>query len=169
MNAPVTAIDRRYSDPDAEAVSWEETRRLLEVAELVWLTTVRADGHPHMTPVVPAWTGGTLYFTTGEREQKYVNLQANPHVVLMTGSSDWNNGIGVVVEGKAVRVTDEAELGRVAEAFTVRWDGRWRFAVRDGGFYNQGAELPCAAFGITPAKAFAHAKGDPFGATTHRF
>ena len=24
-------------------------------------------------------------------------------------------------------------------------------------------------FSVTPAKVFAHAKGDPFGATTHRF
>lgn len=24
-------------------------------------------------------------------------------------------------------------------------------------------------FSVTPAKAYAHAKGDPFGATTHKF
>jgi PPOX class probable F420-dependent enzyme len=169
MNAPVTKLDQRYSDPDAEAVSWDDTQRLLEAAEVAWISTVRADGRPHVTPVVSAWTDGALYFTTAAEEQKYVNLQANPHVVLMTGSSDWDRGIGVVVEGKAVRVTDEAVLSRVAEAFAARWDGRWRFEVRDGRFHNQGADWPCEVFGVRPAKAFAHAKGDPFGATTHRF
>ncbi len=169
MNVPVTAIDQRYSDPEAEAVSWEDTRRLLEAAEIAWLTTVRADGRPHVTPVVSAWADDALYFTTGEGEQKYMNLQANPHVVLMTGSSDWDQGIGVVVEGKAVHVTDEAVLSRVADAFAVRWDGRWRFEAHDGRFYNGGEEWPCEVFGVTPTRAFAHAKGDPFGATTHRF
>jgi PPOX class probable F420-dependent enzyme len=130
MNAPVTKLDQRYSDPTAEAVSWEDTERLLEAAEIAWLTTVRADGRPHVTPVVPAWSDGALYFTTGVGEQKYVNLQANPNVVLMTGSSDWDQGVGVVVEGAAVHITDEALLNRVAEAFTVRWDGRWQFRAQ---------------------------------------
>jgi len=169
MNAPVTTLDQRYSDPEAEAVSWEDTQQLLEAAEIAWLSTVRADGRPHVTPVVSAWTDGALYFTTGVGEQKYVNLQANPNVVLMTGSSDWVHGIGVVVEGKAVHVTDEAVLSRVAQAFAVRWDGRWEFEARDGRFYNGGPDWPCEVFGVAPTRAFAHAKGDPFGATTHRF
>jgi PPOX class probable F420-dependent enzyme len=169
MNAPVTTLDQRYSDPDAQAVSWEETWRLLEAAEIAWLTTVRADGRPHVTPVVSVWTDGTLYFITGEGEQKYVNLQANPYVVLTTGSSDWDHGIGVVVEGKAVHVTDEAVLSRAAEAFAVRWDGRWQFDARDGRFHNRGGDGSCEVFGVTPTRAFAHDKGDPFGATTHRF
>jgi PPOX class probable F420-dependent enzyme len=165
----VTTLDQRYSDPDAQPASWEETRRLLEAAEIAWISTVRADGRPHVTPVVPAWTDGALYFITGEGEQKYVNLKANPHVVLMTGSSDWDHGTGVVVEGKAVHVTDEAVLSRVAETFAVRWDGRWQFDVRAGRFHNRGADGSCEVFGVTPTRAFAHAKGDPFGATTHRF
>ena len=57
MNALVTTLDQRYSDPAAEAVSWEVTQRLLEAAEIAWLTTVRADGRPHVTPVVSAWYG----------------------------------------------------------------------------------------------------------------
>jgi uncharacterized pyridoxamine 5'-phosphate oxidase family protein len=169
MNAPVTKLDQRYSDPAAAAVPWEDTERLLKAAEIAWLTTVRADGRPHVTPVVPAWSDGTLYFTTGVGEQKYVNLQVNPNVVLMTGSSDWDQGIGVVVEGKAVHVTDETLLKRVADAFRVRWDGRWQFAARDGRFYDADAEWPCEVYAVTPTRAFAHAKGDPFGATTHRF
>lgn len=44
MRKPVTTIDRRYSDPVAAATEWEETRRVLETAEVFWLSTVRADG-----------------------------------------------------------------------------------------------------------------------------
>lgn len=65
MNAPKTALDTRYSDPKASAVGWEETCRLLETAELSWISTVRADGRPHVTPLVTAWVDGRLYFHTG--------------------------------------------------------------------------------------------------------
>jgi len=43
MNEPVTKLDTRYSMPDGVATSWEETRRVLETAELFWLSTVRTE------------------------------------------------------------------------------------------------------------------------------
>ena len=170
MNAPVTLLDQRYSAADASAVGWEETRRILETAEISWLTTVRADGRPHVTPLVAVWVDDTLYFHTGAEEQKFVNLRANPFVVLTTGCNRWDDGIDVVVEGKATHVTDERVLRHVAVAFATKWDGRWQLAVRDGRFYNGNSDnWPSEVFAVAPAKVFAHAKGQPFGATTHRF
>lgn len=55
MTTPVTALDPRYSDPAAAAITWRETREALEKAELSWISTVRPDGRPHVTPLV----GGT--------------------------------------------------------------------------------------------------------------
>jgi hypothetical protein len=43
MRDPATKLDTRFSDPDAVAAEWEETRRVLESAELFWISTVRAD------------------------------------------------------------------------------------------------------------------------------
>ncbi len=43
---PTTTVDPRYSDPKAVAVGWDETRTLLEAAELFWICTVRPDGRP---------------------------------------------------------------------------------------------------------------------------
>jgi general stress protein 26 len=169
MSVPVTSLDRRYSDPAATAVGWEQTRRILETAELFWVSTVRADGRPHVTPVVAVWFEGAVCFSTGAEEQKFANMRANPHVVLTTGCNQWDQGVDVVVEGTAVRVTDDAALERIAAAFTARWDGRWQFAVRDGTFCDPDGGGEAMVFSVTPVKAFAHAKGDPFGATTHRF
>lgn len=169
MPAPVTTFDRQYSDPAAVAVEWEETRRVLETAELFWVSTVRADGRPHVTPVVAAWAEGAIWFSTGADEQKFVNLRANPHVVLTTGCNRWDGGLDVVVEGDAVRVTDDAVLSRVAEAFAAKWDGRWQFTARDGCFRGADGSGEAMVFSVTPVKVFAHAKGDPFGATAHRF
>jgi hypothetical protein len=58
MNEPVTELDPRFSDPDAVPTSWPETRRILESAELFWICTVRADGRPHVTPLVAVWLDG---------------------------------------------------------------------------------------------------------------
>jgi nitroimidazol reductase NimA-like FMN-containing flavoprotein (pyridoxamine 5'-phosphate oxidase superfamily) len=168
MLTPVTKLDQRFSDPAATAAGWEQTRAVLENAELSWVSTVRADGRPHVTPVVAVWAEDAVCFVTGAGEQKFVNLQSNPHVVLTTGSSDWDHGLDVVVEGDAVPVTDEAALKRIAEAFTARWDGRWQWEVRDGSFQHP-AGGAATLFAVTPVKVFAHAKGDPFGATTHKF
>jgi nitroimidazol reductase NimA-like FMN-containing flavoprotein (pyridoxamine 5'-phosphate oxidase superfamily) len=101
MTTPVTALDQRYSGETARASSWEETLELIQNAELFWISTVRADGRPHVTPVVAVWLDGALHFSTGYGEQKGVNLAANPHVVLTTGCNQWNTGLDVVVEGDA--------------------------------------------------------------------
>src|ERR1022692_2408733 len=101
MSKPVTSIDTRFSDPVAVATGWDETRAVLETAELFWISTVRSDGRPHVTPLVAVWLDGALHFSTGATEQKAVNLRDNPHVILMTGRNDWKDGLDLVVEGDA--------------------------------------------------------------------
>ena len=168
MSMPETALDQRFSDPKAEATEWAQTRRVLAEAELFWITTVRADGRPHVTPLVAVWVDGALYFCTGEGEQKAVNLAANPHVILTTGCNRWDGGLDVVVEGDAVRVTDEDLLRRLAEAWTAKWDGRWQYQVSDGCFRHMGDFL-VPVFGVRPAKVLAFGKGEVFSHTSHRF
>jgi len=150
-------------------VSWDDTRRVLEEAELFWATTVRADGRPHMTPVVAAWHDEAIWFSTGRDEQKFLNLRANPHVVMSTGCATWDRGLDVIVEGDAVQVTDDAALEAATAAFRPKWDGRWVWTARDGAFRGSEGEGEALAFAVRPVRVFAHAKGDPFGATTHRF
>jgi nitroimidazol reductase NimA-like FMN-containing flavoprotein (pyridoxamine 5'-phosphate oxidase superfamily) len=170
MSTPVTTLDPRYSNAQARATGWEETRRVLETAELSWLSTVRADGRPHVTPLVTVWVDDALYFQTGPSEQKFANLRANPNVVLTTGCNRWDTGIDVVVEGAAIHITEDNLLARVAQAYAARWDGRWQLVARDGHFGKPGsADWSSEVFGVKPVKVYAHAKGDPFGATTHRF
>src|ERR1700722_13588202 len=125
MSTPVTELDARFSQEDAVATEWEQTRQLLAAAELFWITTVRADGRPHVTPLVAVWAEDALWFCTGIDEQKAVNLRTNPHVILTAGNSTWDAGLDIVVEGDAVQVTDEDMLTRIAAQWTQKWDGRW--------------------------------------------
>jgi general stress protein 26 len=167
VNEPLTTLDPRFSDPDAVATRWDESRRALEQAELFWITTVRADGRPHVTPLVAVWLDDAIHFTTGPTEQKAINPQTNPNVILTTGCNDWESGLDVVVEGKAVRVMDDALLERLAEAWTRKWDGQWRYRAYGGAFrHEDGGEA--FVFSVTPVKVLAFAKG-AFGQTRHRF
>jgi len=168
MTTPLTSLDERYSEPEATATSWEEARKVLETAELTWLTTVRADGRPHQTPLVTVWQDGALHFCTGTKEQKTVNLTGNPHVLLTAAGRRWDEGLDVVLEGDAIRVSDEAQLRRLAEAWTAKWDGRWNYEVRDGSFFHAGGDFPVLVYAVTPAKVLAFGQGT-FTHTTHRF
>jgi nitroimidazol reductase NimA-like FMN-containing flavoprotein (pyridoxamine 5'-phosphate oxidase superfamily) len=166
MDEPVTDIDRRFSDPDSTETGWEDTRRAIEAAEMFWISTVRADGRPHVTPLVAVWLDGAIHFATGPGEQKAINIRTNPHVVLTTGRDDWNDGVDVVIEGDAVQVTDDATLQRLAHAWITKWDGRWHYEAREGHFHHDAGQA--LVFSVRPAKVLAFGKGT-FSQTRHRF
>jgi hypothetical protein len=102
-----------------------------------------------------------VHFTTGPREQKAMNLVGNPHVVMTTGCNRWDEGLDVMVEGKAERVTDRATLERLAAAWATKWDGQWRFEAAVGGFAHPDAEVngPVLVFAVKPTKVLAFSKG----------
>ena len=168
MRTPVTQIDPRFSDPASAASEWSETLRIIEAAELFWISTVRADGRPHVTPLVAVWHEDALHFCTGSGEQKQLNLSARPEVVLTTGCSRWDEGVDVAVEGTARRVTDPGTLATLAARWAEKWDGRWQFEA-DGDCFrdDHGRAL---VYAVRPAKVLAFAKGDgQFAATRHQF
>jgi general stress protein 26 len=167
MSDPAASLDTRFSEPGSAATPWQTTLRALETAELSWLTTVRHDGRPHVSPLVAVWFYGALWFCTGATEQKAVNLRANRHVVVTTGCHSWDRGLDVVVEGEATREIDDGVLTRLAEAWTAKWDGRWQYEARDGAFHDDpgGAVL---VFRVAPSKILAFGKGT-FTHTSYRF
>jgi hypothetical protein len=65
-------------------------------------------------------------------------------------------------------VVDESLLECLAETWATKWDGRWHYEVRDGGFRHEGGSGVVLVFSVKPAKVLAFAKGT-FGQTRHRF
>jgi len=159
MNEPVAHIDVRFSDPDAHSTPWVTVKGELEAAQLSWITTVRTDGRPHVTPLVAVWVNETLHFCTGPEEQKARNLAGNPAVVVSTGCNRWDHGLDVVVEGEAERITDHATLGRLAGAWAATWDGRWKYRVTDEGFALPDGGGRVLVFAVRATKIIAFAKG----------
>jgi hypothetical protein len=99
----VTAeLDPRFSTEGATATQWEDGLRQLTDAQIYWVCTMRADVHPHVTPLMAVWRRDALYFCTGPTEQKAKNLGRNAHCTLITGCNTMAEGLDVVVDGDAL-------------------------------------------------------------------
>jgi general stress protein 26 len=164
--APTAELDAPYSGPDATATDWERAQSVLADAAIYWLSTVRADGRPHVTPVIAVWRDGAVHVCTGPDEQKAENLRGNPNVVVMTGTNEWA-GLDVVVEGAAVRVTEDDALRQLAAAWEAKYGDEWHFDVADGAFHHGAGEA--YVFAVAPIKAYAYDRDEPGGATRYRF
>jgi nitroimidazol reductase NimA-like FMN-containing flavoprotein (pyridoxamine 5'-phosphate oxidase superfamily) len=172
---PTAELDPAFSDQKSEPTPWPEAEALLASAPIWWLSTVRPDGRPHVTPLIAVWDSGALHFCTGLEERKARNLAANRQVTLTTTTrNDQHDGLDLVVEGEAVRVPDDARLRELADAWVAKYGEEWRFHVRDGAFHHtpEGVrpEDPGAAhvFAVAPATAFSFRRGT-YSQTRHRF
>jgi nitroimidazol reductase NimA-like FMN-containing flavoprotein (pyridoxamine 5'-phosphate oxidase superfamily) len=163
---PIPQLDDRFSAPGAAPTPWAIAAQVLEHAELYWLTTVRGDGRPHVTPLIGLADDGAFSFCTGLEEQKARNLEHNRRVAITTGHNTWASGLDVVVEGTATRVTEHDELQRAAAAYGAKYGEDWHWDVGDGVLVS-GDNKP-ALFRVEPSKVLAFAK-DPHGQTRYRF
>jgi hypothetical protein len=159
--ATVTAEIHGFSNPDATPTPWAAGLEQVVAADTFWVSTVRPDGRPHVTPLIAVWHDGAMWFTTGPDERKARNLAENRSCILTTGRSDLvEGGLDVVLEGAAERVTNDGELEPVAEAFAAKYGTEvWHFVVRDGAFGHPdaGGRARCSACGRCAASGSARA------------
>jgi general stress protein 26 len=167
--APEVEFDGRYSSPGAAATPWADVLEEIARAEVFWLTTVRPDGRPHVTPLIAAWHGDAMYFTTGAGERKAANLRGDGRCVLTTGTNALR-GLDVTLDGTAHLVAEAAERDAAASAFEAKYgvhltSPEGTFAGMGDTIRTGGAEL----YRVAPAVAFAFAKGEVFSQTRYRF
>jgi nitroimidazol reductase NimA-like FMN-containing flavoprotein (pyridoxamine 5'-phosphate oxidase superfamily) len=171
--------ERNLDGYGSPPIAWERARQHLEeewrlqgpagegIPHTHWLATVRPDGTPHVMPVGAVWLDGDFYFTTGAGTRKARNLAHNPRCVITLAAPD----LDVVVEGEAVKVTDEATLQRLAQTYA---DHGWAPTVREGAFYHEfsapsAGPPPWDLYKMTPTTVFGLATSEPSGATRWRF
>jgi general stress protein 26 len=163
-----------YGDPSAAPPSWADVEQRLTAARLYWLVTVRADGRPHAVPLCGLWHESAFWFCTGDAEQKTRNLAAGRQLCVLAGplgADGWATGKDISVEGEAVEVTDEALLRVLADGWAAKYDGDWRFEVRDRRFFEltrsgDGQDDGARVYRVAPAKVLVF--GDEHGQTTYR-
>jgi hypothetical protein len=120
-SAPASARDTDVVD----VLAPEMERRLLD-EEIVWLSTVRADGTPHVTPVWFVFDGGTWWIGCNANSVKARNCRSRAAVALALE----DGRTPVVAEGLAVVLV--ANFPReIVDAFARKYDG-WDVLADDG-------------------------------------
>jgi hypothetical protein len=74
-----------------------------------WLTTLNADGSPHVTSVGALWHRGSCWFQTGDHTRKAKNVARDRRCVISVATK----GFDVMVAGEANRVTDPAVVAEI--------------------------------------------------------
>ena len=74
--------------------------RLLRSEPVVWMSTVRPDGVPHLIPIWFSWDGESILIASKPHARKVANLRANPRVMLALGEPDDDFDVGLL-EGVA--------------------------------------------------------------------
>ena len=153
---PVAATS--LGEDDAAASPWalaEERLANPEKGRTYWLATVRADGRPHVMPLIGLWFEDAFYFLTGAGTRKGRNLAGDPHCVITAGSTALPS-LDIIIEGDARKVTDETPLRRVTEAFGSRLE--WPLEVRGDAVHGPNAPSagppPYSVFQVIPELVF---------------
>ena len=146
--------DQLVAGPDQPATSF-------------FLATTSPSGRPHAAGIGIHWHDGDLYFNSGPRTRKSRDLAGNPACAISVGLE----GIDLVLEGEASKVTDPALMETVIAIFR---EGGWPAEVRDG---RVTAPYSAPSAGPPPwdlyrfrfHTAFGVATTEPGGATRWRF
>jgi hypothetical protein len=166
---PTAEVDTRFSSEGAAPAEWADVSERLQRAEIFWISTVRPDGRPHVTPLISVYLDDALYFCAGPDERKARNLARNRHCILTTGCNVIDEGLDIVVEGDARQVTDDAKLRRIAGLYESKYGPEWRFGVQDRAFVHEQGNGIALVFELAPRKAFGFRRGDEFSQTRWRF
>ena len=163
----VTNLDRYGS----AAIPWSRPHDLLAASATsnttFFLGTVRPDGRPHAAGVGALWHDGDLYIVSGPETRKTRNLIANPACTI----SCRLEGIDLILEGQATRVTDQPTLEEVAHLYR---EAGWPAQVEGEAFtapYSapSAGPPPWQLYRFTFHTAFGVAGAEPHGATRWRF
>lgn len=99
---------------------------LLGSARLMALGVNRPDGWPQVTTIGYVNDGLKLYFAIARDSQKYLNIQADPRVsVAIRPDGADADSVGVSLAGRAVEITEPAEVERLNQMIFERYpEGR---------------------------------------------
>ena len=151
---------------------WSRPRDVLDgidpAATITWfLGTVRPDGRPHAAGVGAIWFDGDLFFVSGPRTRKSRDIAANPACTVSVSL----DGIDLVFEGEAERVTDRPTLEAVAARYR---EGGWPVEA-DGEVFTAPFSAPSAGpppwylYRLDFSRVFGVAGQEPHGATRWTF
>jgi PPOX class probable F420-dependent enzyme len=81
---------------DATSLAAARIVRFLEREPIIWLSSVRPDGNPHLVPIWFSWDGEAVLIFSKPDAQKVRNLRARAAVMLALGDAEADFDIGLL-------------------------------------------------------------------------
>jgi PPOX class probable F420-dependent enzyme len=98
---------------NTDAVATDPAARidgLLRREPVVWVSTVRPDGLPHLVPIWFSWDGERLFIASKPNAVKVHNLRANRTLMLAVGEPDEDFDVGLIEAVATISDRTTAEL-----------------------------------------------------------
>ena len=116
---------------------------------ILWLSTVRPDGRPHLVPVWFLWEGSTILLFSIPENQKVRNLRQNNRVVAALDDTYEGDDV-VTLEGTAELLNDPA-VTPLMPAYIAKYAGE---LAEMGSSAEKMADEYGQAIRITPTKLY---------------
>ena len=94
---------------DSPTLAALRVQRFLETEPVVWLSSVRGNGAPHLVPTWFAWDGESIVIRSKPEAAKVRNLRRDPRAMLALGDADDDFDVGLL-EARADVVEHPTEL-----------------------------------------------------------
>lgn len=129
--------------------------RFLAEEPVIWLSTVRPDGTPHLVPTWFAWDGESIVMMSKPGAQKVRNLRANACAMLALGDAEDDFDVGLL-EARAELIE---HAGSLAPAFAAKYADRIAML---GLTPERFAAIYSLTIRLTPTKALGwHGRSEP--------
>lgn len=137
MNAQATLhpapAGRPGYDPDAAATARRVLPMLAE-ERVVWLSTVRPDGTPHLVPTWFLWDGEALLVWSKPNAVKVRNLRANARLMVAVGDPRADFNVGLIEAGATLA---EPATTPIPAAFFAKYAAELAAAGLDDATFRQ--------------------------------
>ncbi len=106
---------------DSTTLAAHRVRSFLEREPVVWLSTSRPDGAPHLVPTWFAWDGEAIVIRSRPGARKVRNLRHDPRAMLALGDAEDDFDVGLLEASAEV----DDDLGRdLPAAFVAKYQER---------------------------------------------
>ncbi len=109
---------------DTTDLAAARVRRFLETEPVIWLSTTRADGAPHLVPTWFVWDGAAIVILSKPGAVKVRNLRADPRAMLALGDAEADFDVGLL-EARA-EILAEPIAPSLPPGFEAKYAGQIR-------------------------------------------
>ena len=107
---------------DSTSLAAQRVQRFLETEPVLWLSTTRADGAPHLVPCWFVWDGEAVTLVSKPGAVKVRNLRADPRAMLALGDAEADFDVSLF-EARAELLPEPTPLDLPA-GFLAKYEGR---------------------------------------------